>query len=320
DHDAADGPAAICRELGARVIEREMLAGFGEQKNFAIAQATQPWVLSLDADEEVTESLRREIEAAVAAPGRCVGFRMPRLTSYLGRFIRRCGWYPSPVLRLFQRGRGRFADALVLAELRAGGDVGDLRADLLPRSYETLGDHLRKLLLYTASDARMLQRRGARAGFGALALKPPAVFVRKYLAQQGYREGWHGFVLSAMAALVVLVNYIRLAELTSRLPVAGASPERTGAPPTVLLMANFAGLVGGGEESLLALAARLDRNRVRPIATVPAPGEVAERLRSLGIPVTVLPLPSVRPRSLPHGALALHRLRTLMRRERVALV
>src|SRR4029450_13024021 len=73
DQHSADGTAAICRELGARVIEREIPAGFGEQKNFAIAQATQPWVLSLDADEEVTEPLRREIEAAVAAPGRCVG-------------------------------------------------------------------------------------------------------------------------------------------------------------------------------------------------------------------------------------------------------
>jgi len=321
DQHSGDGTAAICRERGARVFERDMRAGFGEQKNFAIAQATQPWVLSLDADEEVTEALRREIERAMAEPGACVGFRMPRLTSYLGRFIRHCGWYPSPVLRLVRRGHGRFTDALVHEELTVDGPVGELRADLLHRSYDTLGDHVRKLLLYTAYDARMLERRGARAALWGLALKPPAVFARKYVVQRGYREGWHGFVLSAMAALVVLVNYVRLAELTGRLPVAPAAPAAgPGAPPTVLLMANFAGLVGGGEESLLALAGHLDRHRVRPIATVPAEGEMADRLRALGVPVTVLRLPRVRPWNIPVGAFALRRLRGLMRGERVALV
>ena len=320
DQHSGDSTAAICRELGARVLERDMTAGFGEQKNFALAQATQPWVLSLDADEEVTQSLRFEIEAVIAEPGPFVAFRMPRLTSYLGRFIHECGWYPSPVLRLCRRGHGRFTDALVHEELVVDGPVGELRADLLHRSYDTLGDHVRKLLLYTAYDARMLQRRGARAGLWGLALKPPAVFARKYVLQRGYREGWHGFVLSAMAALVVLVNYVRLAELTGRLPVALAPVAHTGEPPTVLLMANFAELVGGGEESLLALAACLDRHRVRPIATVPAEGAVAERLRALGIPVTVLPLPRVRPWHLPGIALTVRRLRALLAAERVALV
>jgi glycosyltransferase involved in cell wall biosynthesis len=322
DQHSTDATAAICREYGARVVTREMSAGFGEQKNFAIAQASQPWILSLDADEEVTPALRRAIEAAVAAPGEHAGFRMPRLTSYLGRFIRHCGWYPSPVLRLFRRGRGRFTDALVHEEVVVDGPVGDLAADLLHRSYDTLGDHVRKLLLYTAYDARMLERRGERvAGLGAawrLALKPPLVFARKYVVQGGWREGWHGFVLSAMAALVVLVNYVRLAELSGRLPT--PPPGADGAPPTILLMANFPERVGGGEESLLALAARLDRQRARPVATVPAAGEVAERLRALGVPVTILPLPPVRPWRLVSLALALRRLRALLDVERVALV
>ena len=76
DQHSHDETAAICREYGARVIERDMVAGFGEQKGFAVAQATRPWILSLDADEEVTPALRRAIEAAVAAPGDCVG--LPR--------------------------------------------------------------------------------------------------------------------------------------------------------------------------------------------------------------------------------------------------
>ena len=323
DQHSTDGTAAICREYGARVVTRDMLAGFGDQKNFALAQATRPWILSLDADEEVTPALRREIETAVAAPGAHAGFRMPRLTSYLGRFIRHCGWYPSPVLRLARRGRARFTDALVHEELLVDGPIGDLGADLLHRSYDSLADHVRKLLVYTAYDARMLERRGERVrGLGALwrlALKPPAVFVRKYVAQGGFREGWHGFVLSAMAALVVLVNYVRLAELTGRLPTPSA-PVSAAEPPTVLLLANFAEPVGGGEESLLALATRLDRQRIRPVASVPAEGEVARRLRALGVPVTVLPLPPVRPWRAARIAWTLSRLRALLAGERVALV
>jgi glycosyltransferase involved in cell wall biosynthesis len=323
DQHSTDGTAAICRELGARVIERDMTAGFGEQKNFAIAQASHPWVLSLDADEEVTPALREAIEAAVREPDDHVGFRIPRLTSYLGRFIRHCGWYPSPVLRLFRRGQGRFTDALVHEEVVCDGPVGDLGEDLLHHSYESLSDHVRKLLVYTAYDARMLQRRGSQLGLRRrvswLVLKPPAVFVRKFILQRGYREGWHGFLLSAMAALVVLVNGVRFAELTGHLG-APPRPAADAEPPTVLLMANFADIVGGGEESLLGLAARLDRRRLRVVASVTAEGEVGARLRALGVPVHVLRLPQVRPWTFAGASMALLRLRRLLQRERVALV
>lgn len=226
DQHSADGTAEICREYGARVLSREMRHGFGEQKNFAIAQARRPWILSLDADEVVTPALRGAIEQATAAPGDRVGFRMPRLTSYLGRFIHHCGWYPLPVLRLFKRGHGRFTDALVHEEVVVDGPVGMLEGDLLHYSYESLSVHVRKLLLYTAYDARMLERKGVRltplAALWYLAVKPPVVFARKYVAQGGWREGWHGVVISAMAALVTLVNYVRLAELSGWLPPASS--------------------------------------------------------------------------------------------------
>src|SRR6266850_341702 len=117
DDVSADATAEICRASGARVIVRPMREGFGEQKAFALTQARQPWVLSIDADEVVTPALRSEIEAALAASERYVGYRIPRLTTYLGRPIRHCGWYPLPVLRLFRRDHARFTDALVHEEV-----------------------------------------------------------------------------------------------------------------------------------------------------------------------------------------------------------
>lgn len=217
DGGSRDGTPEVCREYGARVFSREMAAGFGEQKNFALAQATRPWVLSLDADEVVPEALRREIEEAVRRADACEGYRVPRLTWFLGRPIRHCGWYPAPVLRLFRRGRGRFNDALVHEEVVVDGRVGDLHADLLHHSYDSLADHLRKLDLYTGLDARMLARRGVRVTRWSapwlFVVKPFLAFVRRYVVQRGFREGWHGLVLCASSAFVVFVNAVKLWEL-----------------------------------------------------------------------------------------------------------
>jgi glycosyltransferase involved in cell wall biosynthesis len=217
DQHSTDGTVEICREYGATVITRAMDAGFGEQKNFAIAQATRPWILSLDADEVVSLELQHAIHRAILEPGEIVGYRIPRLTSYLGRFIRRCGWYPRPVFRLFRNGRARFTDALVHEELVADGPVGDLHQDLLHYSYDSISDHLRKLDLYTSYDAQMLARRGVRLTPLTwpyyLLMKPLVVFLNKYVRQFGILEGKNGFVLSVMAAVAVFLNHVKLSEV-----------------------------------------------------------------------------------------------------------
>ena len=218
DDASVDGTAEICRASGARVIVRPMREGFGEQKAFALAQAQEPWVLSIDADEIVTPALRREIETALTDPGRHVGYRIPRLTDYLGRPIRRCGWYPRPVLRLFRRDRARFSDALVHEEVLVDGSVGDLHTDLLHWSYDSLAVHAAKTRLYSGLEARMAERRGARlhglVPWWRLVLRPAWIFTRKLVVQRGWREGWHGLVLSVLAAFGVFVAGVRLAERT----------------------------------------------------------------------------------------------------------
>jgi len=218
DDDSSDATAEIAREHGARVIVRPMREGFGEQKAFALGQARHPWVLSIDADEVVTPALRGEIEAVLAAPGDHAGYRMPRLTYYLGRPIRHCGWYPLPVLRLFRRDRARFTEALVHEEVRVDGPVGDLHADLVHWSYDSLVVHAAKMRLYTGYQARMLERGGVHPDgptrWWLLVLRPAAVFARKYVGQRGWREGWHGLVLCALAAFGVFAVGVRLGELT----------------------------------------------------------------------------------------------------------
>jgi glycosyltransferase involved in cell wall biosynthesis len=217
DQHSTDGTTDLCRQVGAKVFSREMTAGFGEQKNFAIAQASQPWILSLDADEVVTRELCGAILHAIAEPSDLAGYRVRRLTNYLNRFIRHCGWYPNPVLRLFRKGAARFTDAFVHEELVVDGPVGELSGDLLHYSYDSLEEHIRKLNLYTTYDAQMLARRGVRVTPWRVPwyfiAKPLAVFLRKYLLQMGFREGWRGLVLCGMAAFVVFVNYAKLQAL-----------------------------------------------------------------------------------------------------------
>jgi glycosyltransferase involved in cell wall biosynthesis len=248
DQHSTDGTPAVCREYGARLFSREMAAGFGEQRNFAIAQASRHWILSLDADEEVTPPLREAIQGAIADPGDYVGFRIPRLTEYLGRFIRHCGWYPSPVLRLFRRGYGRFTDALVHEELRVDGPVGNLQEDLLHYSYDSLSEHLQKLELYTTYDSLMLACRGVRLtptnAPWFLIGKPLLVFLRKYVWQQGFREGYRGLVLSGMVAFVTFVNYAKLWELKEAPGAVRTGADGSTAPEAVAAPRDQVGEVG----------------------------------------------------------------------------
>ncbi len=163
DQHSTDGTPAALPGIRRRGRSREqMTRGFGDQKNFAISHASRPWILSLDADEVVTPDLHDSIVRAVVGPSVHAGYRMARLTNYLGHFIRHCGWYPNPVLRLFRAGAGRFTDAFVHEEVVVDGSVGDLTGDLLHYSYDSLAEHIRKMNLYTAYDARMLARRGVR--------------------------------------------------------------------------------------------------------------------------------------------------------------
>src|SRR5215467_9801241 len=108
DSESKDRTVEIARELKAQVIVRPW-PGYSAQKNFAAERAANEWIFSLDADEQVSEQLAQEIERLKAEPDRgAAGYRMPRLTFYLGRWIKHSGWYPDHKLRLYDRRRGRW--------------------------------------------------------------------------------------------------------------------------------------------------------------------------------------------------------------------
>jgi len=210
DSHSSDATREIAAARGARVIERDW-PGHVAQKEFAIRAAHHDWVLCVDADERISPELAGEIErlrdAGFAGPP---GWRLPRLSSYLGRWIRHGTWYPDPQLRLFDRRRGHWGGRDPHDRVVLEGEPGALRGHLLHHPYRSLEDHLATIDRYTTTMASGLDEQGRRARLVDLALRPPARFLRSYLLQLGFLDGWRGLLLASLAAHYVRLKYAKL--------------------------------------------------------------------------------------------------------------
>jgi glycosyltransferase involved in cell wall biosynthesis len=208
--DATRERAAAC---GARVVERDW-PGHVQQKNFAIDQAANDWVLCLDADERVSPELRASILAALDRTDLPDGFEMARRTWYLGRWIRRGGWYPDLKIRLFRRSRGRWGGVNPHDRVGVAGRVERLGGDLLHYSYRSISDHLRTIDSFTTIAAREKLAAGRRCGVLDLTARPLWKFLRMYVAKLGFLEGRAGFVVASMGAFYVFLKYAKLWDLS----------------------------------------------------------------------------------------------------------
>lgn len=209
DSGSSDDTVAIARSLGA-VVESTDWPGYGAQKNRAIARCSGDWILSLDADEAVSEALRLEIERAVATPGDAAGFRMPRLSSYLGRPMRHGGWWPDHVTRLFLRGRARFSDDAVHERLILDGPMGTLREPLLHEAFVDLDEVLDKVNRYSSAGARRMLADGRRGSLAGAVGHGAWTFLRTYLLRAGFLDGREGFMLAVSNAEGAYYRYLKL--------------------------------------------------------------------------------------------------------------
>lgn len=213
DSHSEDKTTEVAKQFGARVHQMDW-AGFGPAKQAAAEYATGEWLLSVDADEEVTPELASEIRSAVLGNGDIAGYYLPRRTSFLGRWIYHCGWYPDPVLRLFRKENGKFDDALVHERVLVSGPTGQLKNELLHYSYPDLELYLEKLNRYTSLGAEEAWREGKRAGLMQILFKPPVTFVKHFVVKLGFLDGIEGFMLSILSAMSVLVKYAKLRQLS----------------------------------------------------------------------------------------------------------
>jgi glycosyltransferase involved in cell wall biosynthesis len=212
DCGSTDRTREIAREAGA-TVHRAPWAGFVEQKNGAIARTAHEWVLSLDADEWLTDEGAAELRRALVAP-RADGYALRRRTSFCGRFLRGA-WSPDWQLRLFRRSKGRFAGGPVHESVRMdeGARVARLREPLTHLAYRSVGDYVDRMNRYTGLAAGRLHAEGRRVSVGRMVLAPPLTFLKFWLLKRGFLDGVRGWIVSAGSAYYVLLKYAKLWEL-----------------------------------------------------------------------------------------------------------
>lgn len=217
DDRTRDATAAIARPLATEVITRQW-DGFAEGKEFALSRAHHPWILWVDADEEVDADLASAIREAVLSPGENVGFRVRRLNIYLGHAIRHGAWSDDRVIRLFRRERGRFDDRRIHESVDLDGPATDLRGFLTHRSYRNLSHHWEKIGEWSRLWAEEAHSSGKRGHPWDLIFRPVLRFLKGYFFKAGFLDGSVGVILAFMDAAYVGVKYARLLELQGGLP------------------------------------------------------------------------------------------------------
>ncbi len=226
DSGSTDATLEIAADAGARVFA-EPWKGFASQKNSAISHATGDWVLSLDADEEVSPELAREIQALLAGEPGFTAYRIPRLNHFLGRPLRHGGYWPDPKLRLFRRGAARFLDRPVHETMQSDGPDGWLRGPLIHYCYPTLDDYIEHMNRYSSIAAQALVASG-RAGcswpwlaWNAL-LNPAATFLYNYVFRLGFLDGRVGLLQHINHSFYIHWKYAKAWEFSRR----NLQPER----------------------------------------------------------------------------------------------
>ena len=215
DDESEDRTPEICRQWGAKVYRRAMDIE-GRQRNFSFDQATQPWVLSLDADERVTPELAQEIKAQIDKyfPDLSVtGFAIP-IRTYIGRrWIRGAGYYPARKTRLFRKGKFRYEEARVHPRAFYEGKIVDLENDILHYSCADLAGFIRKFNRETTLEAEKWILDGRKASLIKALRKTVDRFLKNYLLKKGWQDGFMGFVMSFFHGFYQFLTYAKYREL-----------------------------------------------------------------------------------------------------------
>lgn len=210
DSGSEDRTQEIAESYGARVVVQPFL-GYVEQKNFATQQAVNDWVLNLDADEVLSETLRQDIRSVIVNPQHDA-YSLSRLTNYCGSWIRHCGWYPDRKIRLYNRTRGTWLGEQIHEywSLTGPGTTGHLKGDLLHYSYHTISDHLKQIEKFS----EILSRRAVSAGKTASIFKvwfsPKWKFFTDYFIKLGIVDGYAGYLVCRLSAFATFVKYSKI--------------------------------------------------------------------------------------------------------------
>ncbi len=214
DSYSTDKTVEICNCYNAKVFQHKF-EGHIQQKNYALEKTSFSFALSLDADEVLSDELRKSI-ASVKSDWKYDGYEMNRLTNYCGAWIRHCGWYPDRKIRLFDKRKGKWTgvnphDRYALNDSNA--IVGFLPGDILHYSYYSISDHIKQVDYFTEISARVLFEQGKKASVVRLIISPGFRFIRDYVLKCGFLDGYYGFIVCIISSHAVFLKYAKLHEL-----------------------------------------------------------------------------------------------------------
>ncbi len=209
DSGSSDATVQIAEKHGARVIETNW-RGYAGQKNWAAEQARHDWILSIDADEALSEALEGDIWLLKKNGPQYDAYTMPRMAQYLGKWILHSGWYPDRKVRLYKRDKARWHGEYVHESVKVEGTVGSLESNLLHFTCESLSEHIKTMDRYTTLAAAEMIAQGRKVPWHKMVLDPGWTFWRTYFLQRGFLDGVEGMCIAYMASMYTFLKYAKV--------------------------------------------------------------------------------------------------------------
>jgi glycosyltransferase involved in cell wall biosynthesis len=213
DSGSTDRTVEIARSYTNMVFHRDW-TGYADQKNFAMSRAKGDWILSVDADEELSPDLKKEINMVLSSNPQDAGFRIPRRSFYQGRWINHSGFYPDRQLRLFRRERAKWVGRRVHERVEVDGPVGKLKSDVLHYPYNgVISGQLKTVDAFSTLFAKDLRDQGAGFHLWLLVVRPVFKFLEVYILKKGFLDGVPGLIIAVTSAYALFVRYVKVREM-----------------------------------------------------------------------------------------------------------
>lgn len=202
DHDSTDKTVEIAKKFTKKIYhQKNNPESIDEQKNFGFEKATHDWILSLDADERLSEGLREEIKEILSHNQLVSGYFIPRKNIVFDKWIEHTGWFPDYVLRMFKKGKGKFTKKHVHEPMHVEGKLEKLAFPIIHENYQSIYQFLHRMLtLYAPNEATALKENGYVFSYADSIRFPFQEFLSRFFAREGYKDGFHGLVLSLLMA------------------------------------------------------------------------------------------------------------------------
>lgn len=218
DSLSTDRTVETAQRYGAKIVLQPFL-GYVEQHTFADNQAANDWILSIDADEALSEKLRTSILAFKQEKPLVHAYSIARLNNYCGQWIRHGGWYPDRKTRLFNRTQGSWQGVNVHESWKPNNNtaIGRLTGDLLHYTYQSIAEHINKQQKYADLSARGAAMQGKSSSISKIVLGPFWVFIKTYFFKMGFLDGYYGYLISRYAAYYTFMKYSKTREYAAAL-------------------------------------------------------------------------------------------------------